>query len=150
MSDLESKLAELHSMPPAQLRALWRECWRRPAPELGPDLLRRGIAWKLQSRVHGDLPSHVKRTIDAAADRLRNGEEVVSSKMASLKAGTRLVREWRGKVHQVVVLDEGYEHEGRRYTSLSQIAAAITGGHWSGPVFFGVKKRKTVKRQLIP
>jgi len=150
MTELDRKLAELPSMPPAQLRALWRECWRRPAPDIGPDLLRRGIAWKLQARIHGDLPSHVKRTLNAAAGRLRNGEELVSSKMASLKAGTRLVREWRGKVHQVVVLEEGYEHEGRRHASLTQIASAITGVHWSGPVFFGVKKRKSVGRREAP
>jgi len=150
MTELDRKLVELENMSPPQLRAAWRESWRRAAPDVGPDLLRRGIAWKLQARIHGDLPSHVRRTLDAAAGRLRNGEEVVSSKMASLKAGTRLVREWRGKVHQVVVLEEGYEHEGRRYTSLTQIASAITGVHWSGPVFFGVKKRKAVGRRQAP
>lgn len=85
--------------------------------------------------------------MDAAAERLRNGEDIVSSRMASLKAGTRLVREWRGQIHQVVVLEEGYEHAGRRYTSLTQIASAITGVHWSGPVFFGVKKRQSVTKR---
>ena len=150
MTELNRKLAELENMSPSQLRAAWRECWRRAAPDVSPDLLRRGIAWRLQSRVHGDLPSHVKRTLDAAAGRLRNGEDIVSSRMTSLKAGTRLVRQWRGKVHQVVVLEEGYEHEGRGYTSLTQIASAITGVHWSGPVFFGVKKRKSVARQQVP
>jgi hypothetical protein len=42
-------------------------------------------------------------------------------------------------VHQVLVLEEGFEHEGRHYRSLSQIARAITGAHWSGPRFFGLK-----------
>ncbi len=56
MTALEQQLAELPGMSPAQLRAKWRECWRKPAPDIGPDLLRRGIAWKLQSRMHGDLP----------------------------------------------------------------------------------------------
>lgn len=141
MKNLDHTIAELSSMSPAQLRARWRECWRRPAPDMGPDLLRRGIAWKLQSRVHGVLPSDTKRALEAAAERLRKGEPITASRAISLKPGTRLVREWRRKIHQVLVLDEGFEHENRRYSSLTQIASAITGVHCSGPKFFGLKKR---------
>ena len=148
MTELDRKLAALPSMSPAQLRAFWRECWRRPAPEIGPDLLRRGIAWKLQSRVHGDLPNGVARSMDISAERLRRGDEV-TSRLSSLRAGSRLVREWRGKTHHVIVLDDGFEHEGRRYSSLTQIASAITGVQWSGPVFFGVKKRAPLKRRAV-
>lgn len=146
MTELDRKLAELPSMSPAQLRALWRECWRRPALEIGPDLLRRGIAWKLQARVHGELPNGVGRSIELSVQRLRRGEELMA-RTGSLKAGSRLVREWRGKTHHVIVLDDGFEHESRRYSSLTQIASAITGVHWSGPVFFGVKKRSALKRR---
>ncbi len=144
MTELNRKLAKLPSMSPTQLRALWRECWRRPAPEIGPDLLRRGLAWKLQSRVHGDLPNDVGKILDSSAVRLRGGEEL-AGRVASLRAGSRLVREWHGKTHYVIVLDDGFEHEGRRYSSLTQIASAITGVHWSGPVFFGIKKRSAPK-----
>lgn len=148
MSELDRKLAELPSMPPAQLRALWRECWRRPAPDIGPDLLRRGIAWKLQSRVHGGLPNGVARSIDLSAERLRRGEGLTARSL-SLRAGSRLVREWRGKTHHIIVLEDGFEHEGRRYSSLTQIASAITGAHWSGPVFFGVKKRSALTQRAV-
>lgn len=148
MTELDRKLAELPSMSPAQLRALWRECWRRLAPEIGPDLLRRGIAWKLQSRVHGDLSNGVGRSLDLTAERLRRGEEL-TARTLSLRAGSRLVREWRGTTHHVIVLNDGFEHEGRRYSSLTQIASAITGVHWSGPVFFGVKKRSPLKQRAV-
>jgi hypothetical protein len=146
MTSLEQQLAELPGMSPAQLRAKWRDCWRKPAPDIGPDLLRRGIAWKLQSRVDGDLPSHIKRELERAADCLRRGEVLTSSSRLSLKPGTRLVRQWRGRVHHVLVLDEGYEYDARRFSSLTQVAAAITGTHWSGPNFFGLKKRRPVTR----
>jgi len=146
MNALEQQLAQLPGMSPAQLRAKWRDCWRKPAPDIGPDLLRRGIAWKLQARVHGDLPSHIRRELERAADRLRRGEELVSSGRPSFKPGTRLVRQWQGRVHHVLVLDEGYEYDGRRFGSLTQIASAITGTHWSGPSFFGLKKRSLPKR----
>jgi hypothetical protein len=147
MSELERKLTDLRSMSPAQLRAAWRECWRRPAPEIGPDLLRRGIAWKLQSRVHGELPSAPRRSAQLAIDRLRRGEEIAATPAVQLKPGTRLVREWHGKTHHVIVLESGYEHEGWRYTSLTQIASTIAGVHWSGPAFFGLKKRNGVQRR---
>jgi hypothetical protein len=147
MTTLEQQLAELPGMSPAQLRAKWRECWRKPAPDIGPDLLRRGIAWKLQSRVYGELPSHIKRELERAADRLRRGEELLGSGRPSFKPGTRLVRSWQGRVHRVLVLDDGYEYESRRFSSLTQVATAITGTHWSGPNFFGLKKRNSICRE---
>ena len=107
MSTRGRELEEINGMTPAQLRAEWRTCWRRPAPEIGPDLLRRGIAWKLQSRVHGELPVHVRREIDTVLMRLSQGKTALADARVSLKPGTRLVREWRGTTHQVVVLETG-------------------------------------------
>ena len=147
MTSLEQQLAELPGMSPAQLRAKWRDCWRKPAPDIGPDLLRRGIAWKLQSRVYGELPRHIERELERAAQRLRRGDELISTSPSSLKTGTRLVREWQGRVHHVLVLDEGYEYDARCFSSLTQVATAITGTHWAGPTFFGLRKHKSVSRR---
>jgi hypothetical protein len=55
-----------------------------------------------------------------------------------LKAGTRLVREWHGVTHSVLVQAQGFEWNGQRYPSLTIIAHKITGAHWSGPRFFGL------------
>ena len=49
------------------------------------------------------------------------------------------MREWRGRTHTVVVTEDGFEHARKTYSSLSKIAQAITGAHWSGPRFFGLK-----------
>ncbi len=57
-----------------------------------------------------------------------------------LGLGTRLIREWRGEVHQVTVGEDGFDYRGMRYGSLSQIARQITGTRWSGPLFFGLRK----------
>ena len=146
VSDLGRRLADLDGMTPAQLRAEWRDCWRKPAPEIGPDLLRRGIAWKRQSRIQGDFPPNVRREIEAVLSRLSAGKSAVDDKRVSLRPGTRLVREWRGTKHQVVVLERGYEHEGRHYSSLTQVASAITGAHWSGPRFFDLKARRASRK----
>ena len=58
-----------------------------------------------------------------------------------LRAGTVLVREWRGVAHRVLVLDTGFEHQGKRFGSLSEVARAISGTRWSGPRFFGLQDR---------
>lgn len=141
MSALKTKLASLQVMTPSQLRAEWREQLRTVAPDIGPDLLRRGIAYRMQERRFGKLSSSTRRELDRIAAKLDQGGKFVSGP-AKLKVGTRLIRSWHGKVHHVLVLENGYEHEERRYRSLSQIAQAITGAHWSGPRFFGLSKAK--------
>ena len=134
-------IEDLPAMSPAQLRAVWREQFRKPAPDIGPALLRRGLAWRIQSRVHGGLPTSTKKLIGKACRQLEQTGSVTSGRELTIKSGTRLVREWHGKTYHVLVLDEGFEHEGGRYESLSQIAQAITGAHWSGPRFFGLRRR---------
>jgi hypothetical protein len=130
-------LDRLLKMKPAELRARWREVYRSFAPDIGPDLLRRGIAYRLQERGQGSLTSYTRREIERQIKRLGKNDGV-SVSTPSLKPGTRLVRSWRGKMNQVLVLEDGFEFDGRRYGSLTQIASGITGAHWSGPRFFGL------------
>lgn len=77
----------------------------------------------------------------STADRLRQASRP-SAPVITLREGNRLVREWNGTTHHVLVLASGFEWQGRQYRSLSQIAEAITGAHWSGPRFFGLTNRK--------
>jgi hypothetical protein len=138
MSDLAATIAALATMPPAQLRAEWRRLHRATPPEVPPDILRRGIAYRLQERAYGGLPPSTARELDRNAARLARSEATVTGDIR-LKPGTRLVRRWQGTTYTVTVDDDGYVFKDRRFTSLSQIAEAITGSHWSGPRFFGVK-----------
>jgi hypothetical protein len=59
----------------------------------------------------------------------------------SLRPGTRLVREWRGVTHMVLIHADGIEWRGQRYRSLTIVARKITGARWSGPRFFGLRQR---------
>ncbi len=52
-----------------------------------------------------------------------------------------LIREWHGTTHRTTVAEKGFLFGGKRYRSLSEIARAITGTHWSGPRFFGLRAR---------
>jgi hypothetical protein len=53
-----------------------------------------------------------------------------------------LSREWKGVVHTVARTGKGFQHLGKTYRSLSDIARAITGTRWSGPRFFGLEQKK--------
>ncbi len=149
MTSLDDKLGALATMSPAGLRALWRESYRAVAPEVGPDLLRRGIAHKLQERAHGALAKSMRAEIERLRKRVERTGEAVRVHAVALKTGTRLVRTWKDKSYHVLVCDTGFEFEGRHYTSLTHIAEAITGTHWSGPRFFGLSKRGGFKAKAM-
>ncbi len=126
------ELAWLAQASREQLAQRWHQTFGHPAPyKCHAELLRQILAWHLQSQAEGGLSATERRQLA--------GQPIPVAD--SLSPGTRLVRVWHGCTHQVIVLDEGFLHAGQRYTSLSAIARAITGTAWSGPVFFGLKKR---------
>jgi hypothetical protein len=59
-----------------------------------------------------------------------------------MKPGTRLLREWHGVTYEVIIMEGGVQCHGKPYRSLSEVARAITGTRWSGPLFFGLKKQE--------
>lgn len=140
---LETRLAALTTMSSAQLRAEWMRVHKAAAPPISADLLARGIAWRLQEKAHGGFTSTTLRELQRLKRRLdSSGSVSVNAYEGRIKPGTRLVRDWGGESHHVLVLESGYDYRDRRYASLSQIAADITGAHWSGPRFFGLKRRR--------
>ena len=139
MASLTENLAALATMSPAQLRAEWRRVYRTSPPRLTPDLLVRGIAYRLQERARGGLAPATARRLDRMAQSLLRGDALASKTELRLKPGTRLVRSWNGTTYRVLVTDDGFVMGDRNFTSLSHVAEAITGAHWSGPRFFGVK-----------
>lgn len=137
MRDLDNQLAALATMSPAQLRSEWLSLYKTPAPPLTADLLARGIAWRLQERAHGGLSKSTLREVEQLRRQFERGGSARLSD-GRIKPGTRLVRDWGGKSHHVLILKSGYLYQDRRYASLSQVARDITGARWSGPRFFGL------------
>ena len=139
--DVAEVLARLSASTIFELRGEWRRLHRTPPPmRLSRDLLMRGITYKLQERPLGGLSESILRKLE----RLNLASEASDTQMPtppiSLKPGTRLVREWRDVTHTVLVHADGFEWNGRRYRSLTIVAREITGAHWSGPRFFGLRK----------
>ena len=136
------ELARLGELTIFELRREWRRLHRMSPPmRLSRELLIRGITYKLQEKALGALSKSIIRKLESLNVEPAAGDARKLMPPISLKPGTRLVREWRGMTHTVLVHADGVEWNGRRYKSLTVIAREITGAYWSGPRFFGLSKR---------
>ena len=141
-TQLEAKLIAIERLGLPELRAEWRRLYRKPPPHrLSRDLLIRGVAYKIQEAVHGGLSRPTLRRLKILSEQGSSGAGSKIERQAAFKPGTKLLREWNGTTHEVQVLANGFEWRGQTYASLSKIAKAITGAHWSGPRFFGLNMR---------
>ena len=131
--DLDVALAALEAMSLDELRVEWARQVKSTPPMVSAGLLRLALAHWRQSRVLGGITKSMDRKL---------AELAAGTASAELTPGSRLVRSWNGKVYVVEVTDEGRFHwQDRNWKSLSEIARAITGTRWSGPAFFGLRKK---------
>lgn len=134
MSAVTEELARLEEMSGAELRAAWLQRCGATVPRISPRLMRHALAWEIQAHRLGGFSRETVRTLD----QLTRGATVT----APASAGMRLVREWQGRTHVVTIgEDRVIRWDQREWKSLSQVARAITGTRWSGPAFFGLKRK---------
>jgi hypothetical protein len=133
-----------------QLRLQWRNHLGGTAPAHLPRwLLLRVLAYRLQAAALGDLNKATMRSVRGLE---RGAIEFCGSPFKSrsprtregieLNSGALLVRQWKGKVERVMVLDKGFAWNGQTFGSLSQVAKAITGVSWNGHRFFGLRSNE--------
>jgi hypothetical protein len=146
---LSNSTAELiRSLPmlaKERLSVLWQENFSKPAGSIRAELMIPILAFRIQEKAYGGLDAGVIGRLREITGSLAPKSRIHSEARHRFKPGTRLVREWKGTIHEVILTDDGYEHQGKKYKSLSPIACAITGTHWSGPAFFGTAKKGTKK-----
>jgi hypothetical protein len=132
MSDrLHEEIGGLRKLTRQQLKDRWRDLFRAAPPAaFTPDLLARGIAWRLQERALGGHSPSARAALNCAGAR--------SALRPALRPGNRLLRRWRGRTFVVEVAEAGFAFEGQQFGSLSEVARKITGTRWSGPRFFGL------------
>jgi len=139
---LAREIAHLLQLDDAALKQRWTTVFKAdPSPHFGRLLMVRAIAYRLQEKAFGCLKKSTERLLDRissapAEDALKRLPKGRAS------AGTVLIRQWRGVRHRVTVLDDEVVYRSQRYKSLSEVARLITGTRWSGPLFFGLRRRQ--------
>ena len=131
---VEEQIARLTTLSSADLRETWTRLTASPVPRISPSLLRLALAYEIQARAIGGLSRETTRKLDQLA--------VAKTKTSAVSPGMRLVREWGGKAHVVTIgEDKVIRWNEREWQSLSEVAREITGTRWSGPAFFGLKRK---------
>jgi len=168
LGDVPAQLAALHAMTVAQLRERWLALYGTPTASRNRSYLRKRLAWRIQEVAEGGLTQSARDRIDAILDghflpditrRARAAAEagVPTTPAAPAAtdrdprlppAGTVLRKVHRGIEHAVTVLDDGFEHHGVRYGTLTAVARAITGAGWNGCLFFGLATRSGAARKV--
>src|SRR5215469_15867317 len=104
----------------AELRQQSRALYKSDAsPHLSRELLLRAIAYRMQEVAFGGLRPEHRRQLHQIVEEFNQTGEVRRRARLELKSGTRLVREWRGRTYEVLVLDDGFSWQGTEYRSLS-------------------------------
>jgi hypothetical protein len=133
-ASVDAQLAALEDMSSDALRSLWGTLTASPTPRVSPAMLRLALGYEIQAHAFGGL----SRVTQQKLAQLGRGK----TSTVPAQSGMRLVREWQGKVHVVTIGENGViRWNDRDWGSLSEVARAITGTRWSGPAFFGLRKR---------
>ncbi len=160
MMNIGREIAALRRMTPKQLRQKYSEVFGEPTRSGNREAMVKRIAWKIQANAEGGLSERARRRAEQLARdadiRLTPPKETASlngtgrTRTAPLPAingddrlpppGTLITRRYKGRTLEVTVLENGFEHEGEVYRSLSAAAKAITGSHCNGYLWFRLGK----------
>jgi hypothetical protein len=163
MWDIEQEVAAMRQMTIRQLQARYAELFGEPPRSPHKEHLVRRIAWRIQALREGDLTERARQRADELAEdaylrltapRRKTPKAPIRRSAGATRPGansprdvrlpmpgTILVRHYRGETLEVKVLEQGFEHDGQLYGSLTALAKRITGKHWNGFHFFGLHKR---------
>jgi hypothetical protein len=161
MLNVDKEVAAMERMTVDQLRAKFAQEFGEPTNGRHKEWLIKRIAWRMQANVEGDLSERaLRRAMELANDadlrtmapRQRkpapDADERTKTVATKVRASTELLpgtvvkREYKGQVIRVTVLAAGFEYLGERYKSLTAVAKAVTGKHWNGFHFFGLRKTR--------
>jgi hypothetical protein len=145
-SNVSQQIAKLPGLSRQHLLNLWRKVYGGAPPGIRRELMVPFLAYRMQEQIHGELTTATRTELRRIARGLEKpGGSIESRSRPKIKPGTRLIRQWRGEIHEVTVGESGLEYRGTSYRSLSEIARKITGTRWSGPAFFGLNSVKSIR-----
>jgi len=139
----EQEILSLVKKTIPELRKVYSKYFESEAPPYYKKYLIDKIAYRMQEIAYGKLSSEAERKLNNLANKVEQGKKISNEKLPIV--GTKLIREYNGKSHEVLVTDLGFTYEGQYFTSLSAIAGKITGMSYNGPMFFGMRNKKLRK-----
>lgn len=158
--NVEKELAALERMTVHKLREKYLEIFGEPSTSRHKQWLIKRTIWRMQANAEGGLSERARqRAMELANDadlrmtapRFKNPNPDAVERTITLATtvqpstdlmpGMKLRRDYKGSTISVLVLADGFEFEGERYKSLTAIADKVTGKHWNGFHFFGLRKK---------
>jgi hypothetical protein len=137
---ISPRLARLKSTSITELKHQWRELYgSEPPRRISRELLTRAVAYRIQEQAYAGLKPSTRRLLIRLANDARSGRPL---RPEPANGAPVLMREWHRVTHEVRVLDRGVLYKRKRYRSLTEVAQLITGAHWNGPQFFGLRGRR--------
>jgi hypothetical protein len=149
---MAARIVKLGQMKTAELREEWRRVMGEEPRSYNRQWMYKRLCWAIQAREYGGLSARAqarleellpfaemwmplgRRAFTQAPPAAPNGDR------RSPCPGTVLTRTYKGRTVTVLVRDDGrFEHEGEIHDSLTAVARAVTGSHWNGNLFFGLK-----------
>jgi hypothetical protein len=158
---IADNIENLKTLSIDQLRIRYRQLFGEEHTTRRRDVMMRRMAWRMQSLAEGGLSERARqRALELAADAdirilIPRGSRDGAGKRQSGSTrdgrlptvGTVLRRRYQDRTIEVVTLDEGFQHDGVRYESLSAIASKVTGTRWNGFLFFQLTPRRGNSRK---
>ncbi len=121
------------------LQAEWLKYFKVPPPRRASrEFLAKNISWQKQAKEEGVNLNKFYKTMESGLAKYEVGKK--DKPELIVKSGTKFIRQWHGRAHEVEVVGSAFSYNGGSYRSLSAIARKITGTQWNGKLFFGVKK----------
>jgi hypothetical protein len=160
--NVAKEVAAMREMTVPDLRQKYAEVFGEECRSRHKAFLIKRIAWRMQANAEGGLSERALRRAEELANeadlRVQAPRRAPAAEAAGPvdtgtvacltddrlpMEGAVLTREYRGRAVRVTVLADGcFEFEGEVYKSLSAVTRAITGSHWNGYYFFGLRKAK--------
>ena len=158
--DIQKESRSLHRMTVKQLQAKYVEAFGEQARTGNKDFLVKRIGWRLQANSEGGLTERAMRRaaelanesdlrVRAPKDGFDTKTPAPAGKTTTCKyspdrdsrlppPNTVMTRQYKGRTIEVIVLDDGFDFEGARFSTLSAVAKNVTGSHCNGFAFFKI------------
>jgi len=141
MERAENLLKRLPYLEIVQLREQWfLHFYGDAGNSMSAKLLRLAIGYRAQE-LDSDTVGSCEKIRNRAAEYKMSDGDLGRGRTHFMKPGSRLLREYKGKTHEVIAIESGrFVYLGQVCDSLSEVARKITGSPRSGAVFFGLTR----------